>query len=226
MVALSVFGDVALAGSFLATWLEPDGRWARPIGFLLLMMLFEFIAIHSSAFMGSVWFNGQNLAKRSKSMLAIAGLYFLFVGGYALGFGSWVPVIAFSALVVNRLMTLVLDPDPDGATKERVEAGWARATAFYVGFAGITTLLPVPAFGIDDRAIQQADLPSTGLWIDEPQRVIAFGFLYFSFTAVFETRSRWRQAHRDLGEVQRSVAEHRVPGDRLDNEGITVRIGD
>lgn len=30
------------------------------------------------------------------------------------------------------------------------------------------------------------DLPCGGLWVDEPQRVLAFGFLYFGMTGIGE----------------------------------------
>lgn len=217
IAALSVGGDVLIAAAFMATWLDPDGRWARPVGFLLLTMLFEFIAIHSSAFMGSVWLGDGDRAKKFRVMVSLAGFYLLFVAGYALAFRSWIPIVAFGALVVNRLMSLLLDPSPDEDTKERVERGWARATVFYVGFAGITTLFPIPRFGLDDAAVRAADLSGSGAWIDEPHRVVAFGFAYFALTALFEFRSRWRELtpHAD---TDKSLQHDRVGERQIDIE--------
>lgn len=191
--ALSFFGDAALAGAYLITWLAPHSAWARPIGTLMLLMMMEFIIIHSSAFMGKVWTEGAGLARRTRSMFGFGLFYLLMVAGFAAGFGAWWPVGAFTLLMVNRWLSMVFDPEPSAETRRRVERGWAVATGLYLAGAFATTLLPVPRFGIDDAARLAADLPGSGLWISQPHRVIAFGFVYFGLTALVEARHRWHE---------------------------------
>lgn len=201
LIAASIAGDAALAATYLASWIEPDGRWARPIGNLMLVMLLEFVIIHSAAFMGRAWTTRATLATRARTMLGFAVFYLLFAAAWAAAFGvSW-PVLAFLLLVLNRLISMYYDPHPSDATREAHERGWAMATVFYLAFAFATTFLPIPRFGIDEAARLAADLPGSGLWISQPHRVIAFGFVYFAATAVAETRRRWREMNRS-----RSVA--------------------
>lgn len=192
LIAASIAGDGALAATYLATWIEPDGRWARPIGNLMLVMLLEFVIIHSAAFMGRTWTTRATLAARTKTMLGFGVFYLLFAAAWAASFGVWWPVIAFLVLVLNRLVSMFYDPDPSEVTREAHERQWAMATVFYLAFASATTFLPIPRFGINEAARLAADLPGSGLWISQPHQVIAFGFLYFAATATAATRRRWR----------------------------------
>lgn len=66
---------------------------------------------------------------------------------------------------------------------------------FYLAFVFVTTLLPMPKLGITPAVVDAQDLPGSGLWIDEPHRVIAFGFLYFSTWGISELYAhRWAAA--------------------------------
>ncbi len=190
---LSVLGDAALAGVYLITWLDPAASWSRPIGTLMLMMLIEFVIIHSAAFLGKVWVDGGDLAARSRSMAGFGAFYLVMVGGFAAGFGAWWPVGAFVLLTLNRWLSMLIDPEPSAETRRHLERSWALATGLYLAGAFVTTLLPIPPLGIDGTARTAADLPGNGLWISEPHRVIAFGFIYFALTAILETRRRRRE---------------------------------
>ena len=46
--------DAALAGIFLAAWIVPERMGDGILGWCLLIMLLEFVIVHSSAFLGSV----------------------------------------------------------------------------------------------------------------------------------------------------------------------------
>lgn len=50
----------------------------------------------------------------------------------------------------------------------------------------------LPELGVTAGVQVELALPGSGLWIDEPQRVLAFGALYFGLTAVGEVLSRGR----------------------------------
>ena len=52
-------------------------------------------------------------------------------------------------------------------------------------------MLPLPRLGIDAALAQSIALPgSSGLWVEQPHRVVAFGLLYFAATAAL----KWRVA--------------------------------
>jgi hypothetical protein len=56
----------------------------------------------------------------------------------------------------------------------------------------VTTVFPIPAFGITAEVVSHQEFTGGGLWELEPQTVIAFGFLYFAALACSELFSyRW-----------------------------------
>lgn len=149
---LSALPDFCIAATFLITWVRPLAFGGRMVAYLMLVMLLEFIVVHSAGFMGSA----------------------------AMG----------SAL--NRLTPLLLGQAPDGQEKAMVMRGWAAGAVFYLLCVGVTTLLPLPRFGITAAVVSAQELPGEGLWIEQPHRLIAFGFLYFSAWGISELYAhRW-----------------------------------
>ncbi|MDH3308644.1 MAG: hypothetical protein OEO77_14155 [Acidimicrobiia bacterium] len=88
----SVVFDATLAGVFLATWIRPTEPPAGSVAFLLLLVLIEFILIHATVFLGTVWFARGTVGKRLTSMAFVTGLYLVFGIGFSLGFSSWIPI--------------------------------------------------------------------------------------------------------------------------------------
>lgn len=181
---LDASGDLALAGLFLLTWLTPGASLALPLSVALLTMLLEFIVVHSTGFMGAATLEKGSRAARAKVILGFGAFYTLFVGGFALAFGTWWPLIAFWALTLNRSLGVLFDRAPSEEQALRIRKGWAAITMSYLFAVTFTTLLPMPDLGIDAAARVAADLPSSGLWVREPQRVVAAGVLHFGASAV------------------------------------------
>jgi len=189
--------DLALAGAFLLTWLRPWTFGETAVQYFLLTMLLEFIIVHSSAFMGTVALSRERTSRRVLAVLGLGGFYSLFVVGFALGFGTWWPMWAFWGLTLNRLLGLLLGNAPHGMERMYVKAGWALAALFYVVGAMVTVMLPVPELGVTAQVRGELALPGGGLWIDEPHRVLAFGFLYFGLTGWAEIRG-WARSEAFL----------------------------
>ena len=179
--------DLGLGAAFLITWVTPLRFGEKAVSYFMLVMLLEFLIVHSAGFMGSVVFN-KPLARRMKvKMLAgLGAFYALFAAGFAVGFRAWWPLWTIALLTLNRILIVLMGNVPEGRERIIIRKGWAVATLCYLLFAFATTFLPVPAFGITDAVIRLQEFTSTGLWIDEPQRVLAFGFLYFTGTGLSE----------------------------------------
>ncbi len=159
---------------------------------LLLVMLLEFIIVHSSAFMGQVMVGGLSRQSKARSLLGLCAMYTLFVGGFALAFRTWQPLLSFWLLTLNRLLSVVLGQAPDGEEKELLQRGWAVSTLAYLGFTFLTIVLPVPRLGITRAVALAQQLPSSGLWVDQPHRAVALGFLYFTAVGISELGGhRW-----------------------------------
>jgi hypothetical protein len=84
---------------------------------------------------------------------------------------------------VNRLLGVTLGQVPDQEQKAFVMRGWAAAVFFYVGGCMATVLLPVPRLGITSEVVAAQRIPGSGLWVDHPEKVIAFGVIHFGLTA-------------------------------------------
>ena len=176
---LNALPDFAAAGVFLVTWVAPRTFGEQMVSRLLLVMLMEFIVIHSSAFMGSVALAKSGRGKRAASILGFGAFYTLFAGGFSLAFRSWWPLATFWGQTVNRLLGVILGQVPDEEQKAFIMRGWAASAVLYLLGCFATLLLPVPPLGMTPAAVAAQHIPGGGVWVNEPQKVLAFGFLYF-----------------------------------------------
>lgn len=184
--------DFGLGGLFLAGWINPAIFGEKTVSYLLLVMLLEFIIVHSSGFMGNVIISDAEKKKKMLSVLGLGTFYTLFVGGFALAFKEWWPIWAFWSLTFNRLLGLIVGHPPSGKEKEYMQYSWGTNVLWYLVFAFATIILPVPSLGITDAVISQQDFSGDGLWEVEPYRVVAFGFLYFMAVGISELfMERW-----------------------------------
>lgn len=150
----------------------------------MLIMLVEFILIHASGFIGTQLL-GSRTSVRDKTLLVLGfGIfYLLFIASWAWIFREWWPLLAFGWLLVGKFATAIDTRLPTDARKQRMQSDWAIGVMAYLGGVFATIMLPVPRFGLTPDVVSQLHLPGNGLWIDEPQSVIAFGAIYFSVLA-------------------------------------------
>jgi hypothetical protein len=137
-------------------------------------------------------FGDASRKKKFFTMLGFSAFYMIFVLAFSFGFGEWWPVIAFTGLMANRLLSVLVGEIPEGEAMKRTRGMWGVNVICYLVGVFATTLLPVPEFGVTPAVISSAGLTGEGIWIDEPYRVLAFGFLYFSAVGYFElTVKQW-----------------------------------
>jgi hypothetical protein len=186
---LNALPDLAFSVVFLVTWIRPDALGEFMVRWLLLVMLMEFIVLHSAALMGTVALAPGSRARRGLAILGFAVLYTLFAGAFSLAFKSWWPLASFWALTLNRLLGVLIGQVPDEEQKAFVMRGWSAGIAFYVLGCFATVFLPVPALGLTPAVVAAQHIPGKGLWVEQPHKVIAFGFLYFLLTAWSEANA-------------------------------------
>lgn len=189
---LSSLPDVAFAALFLISWISPNAFDEKMVSYLVLVMLMEFVIIHSSGFMGRVMIGEGDKKRKGLTLVGLAFFYTLFVGGFALSFGEWWPVVAFWAMTLNRILFILLGQVPKGEEKILLQKSWAAGALFYLGAVFLTVLAPVPELGITWEVVREQEFTSEGLWVEEPEHAIACGFLYFSAVALSELYGhRW-----------------------------------
>ncbi len=181
----------------MVTWVDPFVLGGNAVQYFMLTMLLEFIIVHSSAFMGNVVLSREKASRRVQGLFWLGLFYTLFVGGFALGFGTWWPVYAFWGLTFNRMLSILVGDAPEGRERQYVRAGWALSVMYYLGGVFATVVLPVPELGITSAVRSALDLPGDGLWVDEPHRVLAFGVVYFGLTGLGEVLG-WGRSERFL----------------------------
>jgi hypothetical protein len=148
--------------------------------------------------MGDVLIGTVARGRKTSALLGLGLFYTVFVGGFSLAFRQWWPLWSFWGLTLNRLLGVILGQAPAGEEADFMRRTWAATVVFYLVFTFATALLPVPRLGVTSEVVDRIGLPGSGLWIDQPWRVLAFGFLYFTAVGISEL-----SGHRWAGGVPR-----------------------
>jgi hypothetical protein len=119
-------------------------------------------------------------------LLGLSAFDLLFAAAFGFAFGSCWPIFALLALTVNRLAGFIFTRPPDGGQLTVILLGWAASVVAYLGGTFLTLIVPVPPFGITSEIVRMQEITATGIWPEEPWRLIAFGFLYFTLVGLWE----------------------------------------
>ncbi|RYD14384.1 MAG: hypothetical protein EOP90_13300 [Lysobacteraceae bacterium] len=180
---LAVVPDVVSALAFAGLWLSPLAFGPSGVRNAMLVMLVEFVLIHASAFLGAAAFAEGATKLRKVAMLGgFALLYLGFIAAFASAFDATWPFIAFGWLLLGKLRVIFHRAGPDG-TSGGFAAMWALSALAYLAAVFATMLLPLPRLGLGEAVRPLLDLPGSGLWVDQPHRVVAAGMLYFGLLA-------------------------------------------
>lgn len=182
--------SAVMVGVFLIAWIDPAYFGPRYVKNLMLVMLFEFIVMHSSVMCSAII--GQTGASRWLRLLMLLGLtafYAAFVLAFAHAFQSWWPLWVFAYLFVCRFMYLVA-PGDIGRKLAGAAKVWLASALAYLGGAFFTAFVPLPRLGITPDVVAAMELSRnmSGEWIDKPWIVLAFGAIYFAVQATAQYR--------------------------------------
>ncbi|NUN69501.1 MAG: hypothetical protein HUU02_07290 [Bacteroidetes bacterium] len=178
--------NIVMSLGFLITWGAPTALGSDMLRYGMTVMILEFVTIHSAAFMGWTLFAGSGPVKKILWVIALGCFYSIFVYALAMESGEWWPMAAFWFLILNRLMTVLSGGEEANARLGVLMASWVWSLVSYLLAVMVTALLPLPAFGWTPEFRTMLAPRGTGLWIDEPQTLMAAGFLYFLSSAVFD----------------------------------------
>jgi hypothetical protein len=195
---VSAVPDFAMACVFYVTWIAPTTFGETMVAHLVLVMLLEFLVVHSAAFMAFAVYGGGTRPQRIAMMLGLTAFYAIFALAFSAGFDTWWPAQAMAVLALNRSLPLLLGALPDERELDTLMAAWAVSVIFYLGGASLTIIRPVPPFGITPEVIAAQGFTVGGEWPEQPYRPIAFGVLYFTAQGLFELATGLWLARRPL----------------------------
>jgi hypothetical protein len=181
---LAALPDAAVAAVYACTWVAPFYFGPDTVKNLMMLMLLEFLVVHSGAFIGLLVLS--DTATRKTKTLAIVGFgsfYMMFAAAFSLAFKSWWPALSFFWLLAAKFSIVWLTPLPRDDEAQRLKTLWLVSVVFYLGavFAGV--LLPLPRLGLNVEVVTMLHLPGEGLWIEQPHTVVVSGMLYFAACA-------------------------------------------
>jgi hypothetical protein len=184
---VSAAPDFGLAAVFLATWIRPTAMPDDMLPRLTILMALEFIVVHSAGFMGFIVHDGESRGRRTLWMLGLIGVYSIFALGFSLAAHAWWPLISFTILGLNRTSAIWTGQSRGRDLGPFIIRGWVLPTVLYLGGVLFTAAGPIPRLGITDAIVaMHRGGGVSGLWTDEPWRVLALGGFYFAAVGLTE----------------------------------------
>ena len=187
--------DGITALMFAAVWCFPFVFGALSVKTAMLTMLVEFFLIHATGFFTAI--ANQPKSDRRLRIVGVFGLslfYLLMIGAFAWTFGEWWPLLAFGWLAVGKVAWIWRSaPASDDDTMVQM-AAWAGSVVAYLFACFATVVVPVPRLGMTAERQPQFGFGEGqgGLWIEQPQTVVAMGALYFALLCVAKVlAARW-----------------------------------
>ena len=173
--------DAITALCYLVTWIAPFAWSSAAVKTLMLVMLMEFLVVHSGGFLGAtVLADDISKLKRSLALLGFGSFYLLFAAGFSLAFKAWWPLWTFVWLLGSRLALLWLAPLSRDEEKQRQMQMWGASVGAYLFAVFMGVLLPLPRLGVSEAILPQLGLTGGGLWVEKPHTVLASGLIYFA----------------------------------------------
>jgi hypothetical protein len=193
-IAITSGTDLAIAASFLITWISPYTFDERAVHKLTFVMIVEFLVVHSTGFFTAFSSNDMMMSfgrssgaeaerkarrKRAMALIGLLMFYLLFAWGFSVSYGSAWPIFAFLVVSLPRFPALIRSGSGD-AEMFRGMATWAAMTAMYLLGAFVTLIADIPQLGVTPEVIANQKFGVGGIWPEEPYRALAFGTIYFT----------------------------------------------
>ncbi|KPK58411.1 MAG: hypothetical protein AMK73_09320 [Planctomycetes bacterium SM23_32] len=186
--------DFVLAAAFLLTWVAPTTLGQQAVRRLMNVIELEFIVVHATGALGAIAVSGMTRSMKVTMFSGLAVVYFFFVGAISKMSGSVWPLVSFYGLMFAKLPAVVFGMR-QAEGKKGALLWWPVMAVAYVMGAFVTAFLPLPRLGITAQVIAaQGFVNEGGIWVDEPQRVMAFGFLYFVVLGFYALTSSLQEA--------------------------------
>jgi hypothetical protein len=159
---------------------------------MMLVMVVEFLVIHATIMLPIVAvFIPERLGGINTGLVAGSLIYLAFATGASLAIDSWWPTLAFGWLLASRYLFPLLGRVSDDDEDTRL---WIFSTFTWLLLLFATLLLPIPDLAFHISISKELGDSANGIWVDEPQRTLAFALFYFTSLALYKLRTQNRTA--------------------------------
>jgi hypothetical protein len=187
---LNALPDAVTCTFFLTLWISPFAFGPDGVRNAMLTMVVEFIVVHASAFLGAAAFAAD--VSRAKKLSALAGFglfYLLFIAAWSYIFKQWWPFVTFGWLLLGKVAVVMDTRQTPDEVVQRITSNQVLSTLAYLGGAFLTIFAPIPQLGLTPDVVSRLGLIGSGLWVDKPHTVLAFGTIYFGFLSWIKWRN-------------------------------------
>lgn len=181
---IGIFFYAALIFEMVRLWIAPELDDVERLITLIMLVLFEFIVVHSGVFMA--------VMPRKWSMLVFIPFY----GVFALAFNAAAPgnaiLFLYMGIVLMRMRFAFTAPSDEAKTKAIIMSASAAFAYFIFMFIFAIGGGFLPKFGLDYDYLQSSGyfdiFDASGEFVDAPQSPMAMGIAYFSFLIWLEIK--------------------------------------
>ncbi len=174
----------ALVFEFLRLWIAPSPNDIERILTLVMLVLFEFVLVHSGVFMA--------VMPRKMSLF----IFIPFYGIFALAMNAAVPgntiLILYMAVVLVRMRYAFSNPTDEMKTKTLIFSGAAAFLYFILMFIFAFGGDFLPKFGLTHSFLQGNGFfnlaNASGEFIEKPHIALSMGAVYFTLLSVLEIK--------------------------------------
>ncbi len=173
--ALSAMPDLMLVAFCLMLWFQPEAVSRGFIATLCLVMMIEFLTIHSTLFIpiGAALLGAK--MNIFVALVMIAGAYVSVAAALSYALDTWWPTVFFAWLLFSRFGLPFLLARWEGLSAD-FEREWLLSTLLWLVLAVPAFMLPIPALSVDTV------MP----YINQPENWVVFAIAYFSLLALYK----------------------------------------
>ena len=182
MMAITIIGNLILAGIFMRALLDPQGNLDFIYSSATLILLMEFLSIHSTGMIGAMKMNKlsgiEEKKRRLVLFLILPAIYALFVIVYGIVFQVfWVPAY-FIASVFSKIF---FDKSKPNLLSIKISIPILILTIFLVGVVGTEYINAHITMDITNSTGYESPV---GFLSNSPQATVLWGVLYYGLCAV------------------------------------------
>lgn len=174
--------NLMVAYQFLILWISPSIEDPEKIKAYAMLMVFEFILVHSGVFMA--------VMPKKISLFVFVPFYAIFAFGLNAAMKDNTLFIIYLLVVLNRMRFAFSDVTPTIKSRIIITSILAAVSYLILAFAVVLPRDYIPTFGLNEKFLITSgytfNKTGSGIFVDSPHIAICLGVLYYCSLALIE----------------------------------------